>query len=195
MINLAAINKKKADTKTEYPMNALSEVAGVAGKDAVIDSGIGSHLRRSGFYEACMVFSSPANCNLWRAEIEATLAKEPNLLARWWRGVDTGISSQEIYFAITGRRDSDYHRDKGTTPRDSGDFGRCQRLVALLAPTIMSARDQLNLVAKTYPDTKWPAIVARWDELCALDAVAQTKLLDYINSEGYKHPETTLPVG
>jgi hypothetical protein len=63
-----------------------------------------------------------------------------------------------------------------SVPSDAGDFGRCSRLLARFPEW----RANLVRVAEAYPDTKWPAIIARWDEVESADTATFGNILNGI---------------
>lgn len=155
------------------PASALGDCIKLFPKSAVIDNGIASHLRRTGHPNVVMTIGIPNELKLWRAEIVASLADMPKL-TQWWLGVDVGLSSAAIFAVFSSLHQSDAANfSNGAVPLDSADFGRCMRLIEKFPEW----RDHLNKVADAYPETKWPSIVARWDELEKLDAPAVTKIL------------------
>lgn len=77
----------------------------------------------------------------------------------WAVGDDTGASSMAIWSTLTGIPCWD---SVGATPMDSGDFGRCHRL--LLA--VPEWRARLGEVAAAHP--AWAPLVADWDTLATL---------------------------
>lgn len=85
----------------------------------------------------------------------------------WALGPDSGISSKTIVQAITGAYVLDPHR--ASVPRDPADFGRCSRLLAKFP----ELRTKLSLVSDEHPE--WTALVAHWDELEGLFAVAERR--------------------
>jgi predicted ATPase len=79
----------------------------------------------------------------------------------WARGLFVGESSATIFKAMTGRWPAG-HMGEASLPYDSGDFGRCHRLL-LVKP---EWRARLGEVAAKYQD--WAPLVSAWDELTAL---------------------------
>ncbi len=80
-------------------------------------------------------------------------------IAMWFTSEDTGVSSETIASIALGRTKPARRWD---TPSDSGDFGRCYRLLQ----DIPELRAALPLVVELCP--KWGPLVAVWDELTAL---------------------------
>ena len=115
----------------------------------------------------------------WKEEIRKSLAALP-LQQQWWFGTDTGQSSETIFSVLAeeGRHKYGSLRKGCSTPLDSSDFGRCLRLVNLL-----NWRNRLDEVAKAFPQSKWPKIVARWDELVNATSENQNAILKEINYE------------
>ena len=72
----------------------------------------------------------------------------------WYRGTDTGISSETIFQVMTGIPVRSH-----CTPSDSGDFGRCYRLLDKMPHW----RQRLGEVVVMFPD--WKPLVDNWDTL------------------------------
>ena|ERR1700693_5653270 len=83
-------------------------------------------------------------------------------LIQWKFGDDTGVSSETLAAIALGvrRKSSFFHGED--CPHDSGDFGRCYRLV-MHVPEIL---DVFPEIAKKVPSFK--GILENWDELCLL---------------------------
>lgn len=77
---------------------------------------------------------------------------------RWAAGDDTGMSSKAIMAVMTGNKPKDWD----CYPRDSSDFGRCYRLLALI-PEWRPRIKKMATVGK-----EWAALVDRWDDIEAL---------------------------
>src|SRR5512140_2482282 len=80
----------------------------------------------------------------------------------WSLSGDTGVSSETIAAiaaGMTARRGSPFDFD---IPYDSGDFGRCYRLLK----AVPELRDALPRVAEVCP--KWGPVVREWDRLTQL---------------------------
>ena len=77
----------------------------------------------------------------------------------WALSDDTGISSKTILSVMEGMPAPKYGCD---VPHDSGDFGRCHRLLKAFP----HYRARLHEVAEKYP--AWVALVREWDRLAAL---------------------------
>ena len=115
-----------------------------------------------------MVIGSAESLDAWRAELVAeTERRWPPGLDRFIAGPDCGISASTIILALTGRR---VRALAGggipwpSTPHDSGDLGRCLRLL----DACPQFRERLPEVAEKYP--KWTLLVAAWNELEAIYA-------------------------
>lgn len=159
---------KPAPSKTGIPLVAMHELAPMFGKQAVIDPGIANATRST------LAVGTKEDCEKWRVELEQWLeTRVSNPLDRWREGTDTGTSSLSIFHLLAERTPDDFRAD---VPYDSGDFGRCLRLV-----NRFNWRDKLNQVAEAYKDTAWPAIIARWDEIAAATTKEQTRILKEIN--------------
>lgn len=86
--------------------------------------------------------------------------KFSNKILDWYRGNDTGISSEAIMTVMTGKKwSSDFTPD---VPRDPSDFGRCYRLLK----SFPEFKERLPEVAKKYPE--WEPFVQNWDRLTSL---------------------------
>jgi len=77
----------------------------------------------------------------------------------WFRGPDTGTSSQTIACTLTGRGTNGGYSDP---PADPSDFGRCHRLLTRFP----ELRPRLGEVAARYP--AWAPFVREWDRMTAL---------------------------
>lgn len=157
------------------PLDAIKEAGLLLPPEPMIDSGIASHLRRSGkLPKVVFCAGSDVELKLWRNEIEAECAKMPCEQA-WWMGCDTGLSSQTIFMVLSTDKTCvpNWRENGGKTPQDASDFARCARLLAKFPDW----RKRLPEVAARWPATKWPAIVERWDELAALDSPTKCKEL------------------
>jgi hypothetical protein len=78
----------------------------------------------------------------------------------WLLSDDTGVSSMTICAVMTGSKICGVFGPD--IPHDSGDFGRCYRLLTHFPEW----RDRLPEVAKQYP--MWGPIVEAWGELSAM---------------------------
>jgi hypothetical protein len=156
------------------PMDALNECLKLFPKNSVIETGICHHLRETSTPEAVICIATPANAKKWREHILKAIAGLPPQ-DRWWKGLDVGCSSAAI-FAVLGdlRFTAPATRmSRQSVPSDAADFGRCSRLIQLFPEW----KAQLQQVAEAYPTTRWPAIVARWDELEAATPEEQSRIL------------------
>jgi hypothetical protein len=72
----------------------------------------------------------------------------------WYRGTDTGISSETIFEAMTGIPVRSH-----SVPADAGDFGRCYRLL----DKFPHWRQRIAEVAVMFPD--WKPLVDNWETL------------------------------
>jgi hypothetical protein len=131
-------------------------------------------------YRPCVwAIATKENANAWIAEIERAL-QHLSRDARWWRGTSVGAASAAI-FSVLSRSEftgTAGHYSRGETPRDAGDFGRCRNLLSLFPEW----RTDLARVAEAFPSSKWPAIIARWDELDALPPDGISRILTEIHS-------------
>lgn len=156
------------------PASALEECGGLFPKDAVIDAGIIHHLRAAGNRGAVMCIVTKENSRKWREQITESL-KTLSPQARWWKGFDVGTSSAAIFAVLCDDQWRHAANEMGekSTPHDADDFGRCKRLM----DAIPEWRPLLPKVGEKYPETKWPSIIARWDEIAAADPKTQTQIL------------------
>lgn len=143
-------------------MDALSDSQKLFPKKAVMDAGISNHMSRAHGRRAVFAVVTVAESNVWRNEITASLRLLPPE-ERWWKGLDVGVSSAAIFGVLAENKifgGEALRMSDGATPLDADDFGRCARLVA-----DFMWKGRLAEVAEAYPLGKWPAIVARWDEI------------------------------
>ncbi len=77
-------------------------------------------------------------------------------LIQWLLSGDTGASSEAIAAKMTGNAP---HNQWSSFPRDSGDFGRCYRLLK----AVPEFRERINEMANS--SKQWAALVAHWSEL------------------------------
>lgn len=107
---------------------------------------------------------------------------------------DTGISSETIYFAITGQQPNRKHWRAGV-PHDADDFGRCYRLLKHMEAFEWRTK-HLPKVAECYPE--WRPFIDAWDELTALyEAKQWPQLYARLKAcEGFtEHTPTFIPTG
>lgn len=147
------------------PIDAITESMPLFGRDAVMLPEVAHHFNEHGHLPwVVFAVATPPSAKRWMAEIDASIQMMPPE-ERWWKGPRVGASSAAI-FAILAEgacwkaRALD-HSKGGPTPRDSGDFERCMNLLK----EFPAWRSRLSEVAAAYPDTSWPAIIARWDEI------------------------------
>lgn len=167
------------------PMNAVDECMPMFPRHsggAVFDAGIVHHYDTLN-YRQRVVFAvtTPEGSKLWRAEIEAYIARIKHPHDRWWYGVDVGTSSASIFGVLcpstlcdNWAKEEATRHGNGSTPADADDLGRCLRLIALFPEW----RDRLDEVAAAYPGTAWPRIIDRWGELEKADAKTQCYILN-----------------
>jgi hypothetical protein len=84
----------------------------------------------------------------------------------WLLSDDTGISSKTILSVMTGSKFTD--RFGPGVPMDSGDFGRCYRLLKIFPKW----EKRLNEVSDKYP--VWGPMIRAWEELTYLYTKLQT---------------------
>ncbi len=158
------------------PINALSECLGLFPENTFLQMGIPHHLQVTGKSPSVMMcIATKKDGEAWRAEIERKIAHLP-MPVRWWMGLDVGESSTVIYSALSNTPDllSVFHnRYNDAVPQDADDFGRCVRLLEAMPEW----KARLPEVAAAWPKTKWPQIIARWDEIAAATPEEQNKIL------------------
>jgi len=145
------------------PIDFISKAAKLCGKNAVMCP---DTARMAG---ANMAAGTPSELAKLRARLAAgTLAiameehgdqLSTNAIA-WLANGERGLSSNTLFTMTTGvdAEDGDGHN----YPRDPADLRRC-RLLLDQCPELVSC---LPRVAAAGPE--WAALVARWDEVCAL---------------------------
>lgn len=157
------------------PMDALSQIASILPKKSGIDAGIAHHYRTTRDLDrTVLAIGAARELEVWRALItKAGKQLSPEL--RWWTGVDVGLSSAAIFavFCNITHHFAAKEYGHGETPRDAADFGRCLRLLAAFPEW----RANLHKVAEAYPETLWPKIIARWEELETAEPARQTEIL------------------
>lgn len=160
------------------PIRALNDSLPLF-KKAEMDFGLARSLRVNGHPDTVFAVGNPSKLAKWRKEIadgNAHLYPE----AQWWLGSDVGLASSAIFAVFsTVHRMAARDYSGGAVPRDSDDFGRCTRLLALFP----GWRARLSEVATAYPETKWPALVARWSHLeAAPDDITRDQLIDSLTA-------------
>lgn len=111
----------------------------------------------------------------WLAELERDASLRAQARGRdpeveWLAGPHVGLSSLTIFSVLAqNRAAADQVRRRlepfgPSMPLDPDDFSRCRRLLQM----IPGWRARLHEVAEAFPDTAWPALVARWDTIEAL---------------------------
>lgn len=105
----------------------------------------------------------------------------------WLLGDDTGGSSKSLLRAALGIAEK-----YSSYPSDTGDFGRCSRLIKLIPAT----KDGLAKLSET--SGYWKALAARWDEidaLCATDNKAAYALMKSILNPIERRDEGHISLG
>lgn len=158
-------------------MDALMECLPLFGKKANVELGIASALTNLGYPEVVFVIATEKEAKKWKAAIAEELANYPPE-AQWLFGTETGSSSTSIFAVFCGDnlKAKAYRQGKGSTPRDCADLSRCFRLLEKFPEW----ESRLEEVASAYPDSKWPKIIPRWDELKKLDPKDQKTILEEI---------------
>ena len=169
--------------RTGIPMKALSEAQAMFPPDAVMANGVVNHLRKSGHPDVVMCVADPESLQRWHEEIDAALQKLKSPGLRWWMGLHIGLSSAVIFSVL--ENDSSLRAEArvwsgSATPKDADDFGRCSRLV----DEMPGWKERLGEVAAAFPDGAWPAIVAKWDELCRAEPAECTRMLRRLGDPG-----------
>lgn len=168
------------------PVSAFTETRGLFPGNSIMDGGIAHHLRTTGQAgNAVMCIATPEDSRRWRREITEWLAvNESSAERRWWCGVDVGTSSAAMFAVLVDGpllAAAACEFGKASTPRDADDFGRCKRLIA----DFPDWRPRLHEVASAYPNTAWPAIIDRWDELVRTTPERQTEILREIEEASH----------
>lgn len=160
------------------PVTAISELLPLLKKGAVIHSGISHHFNALGDSSVIACLGSIDELKLWEEEIKERITNyQPE--QRWWAGLDVGLSSATIFAVLA--KDSNVQRQaaaysNGAVPHDADDLSRCLQLIEEF-PTW---KEELHKVATAHPNTKWPKIIAKWDELKNASKTMQGKLLQEI---------------
>jgi hypothetical protein len=156
------------------PTDALSECEKLFPKNADIVLGIPHHFHAIGKREVALCVATPADTKKWCAQIEQSIAHLPPQ-ERWWKGLDVGMSSAAIFavFCEVPFRFYAKEMSKSAVPRDAHDFRRCSQLLELFPEW----RANLNKVSEAYTETKWPAVVARWNEFTNTPTTALSQIL------------------
>lgn len=144
-------------------MTALAECLPMFPKTSVMNAGIAHHFRASGYGKHVVIaVATPKESDAWEKQIAAELKTLPPQ-ARWWRGTDVGKSSAALFHVFCDQNWKYCSKEVGqaATPIDAADFGRCKRLIDL----IPEWRNRLGEVSAQYPDTAWPRIIERWQEI------------------------------
>ena len=84
---------------------------------------------------------------------------EGTRLLKWLLSDDTGISSEAIAAKMNGLEPP---RQWGSHPHDTGDFGRCHRLLVIMP----EYSDRLDEMRELSPE--WAALVEDWDDITRL---------------------------
>lgn len=109
------------------------------------------------FYEAVMVVARDKGAaDAWIAEVEEELDRQyGDGPARWYFGLDTGVSSLALYSAISlGLRRADV-----SLPQDRADFGRCVRMLVRF-PGWQSKAERVGAIL----GPEWAKLLRRWRE-------------------------------
>lgn len=164
--------------------HALQECMPMFPKDSVIEAGIVHH------YNVCdnpggkviFAIATPEKAKKWKKEIDEELSAQ-HPVTGWWYGTDVGKSSSVIFSVLSlrtgysGLAEVAKEFGEGCVPQDSDDLGRCLRLLEKFPDW----EKDLYKVSEAYPDTAWPKIVERWQELKTADSNRQNAILNEIN--------------
>lgn len=101
----------------------------------------------------------------------------------WALGPDTGISSLTIWSVMTDLHSYTAAGFGNSVPLDSGDFGRCFRLLQRFPHW----RHRLAEVADRYPH--WEVMVEHWDELERLYGESRERLYQRMRELYWNRPE------
>ena len=161
-------------------MSALSEclemLKGCSTKgEFYVHPGIAHHLKYySGLRNVVFVIATRDNAKIWEEQIAKKLSS-CNPEGQWFYGTDVGRSSAAIFavFCDPSFMTEPEQFSQKAWPIDCDDFGRCERLLAIFP----DLRGRLNEVAEAYPDTKWPKLIARWDEIEKADPVGRDTII------------------
>jgi hypothetical protein len=160
------------------PMNALHDSMKLFPRSAEMCLDIAHHLKMANFPRVVLCIATPDQSRKWREEIlEAIKAFPPQ--RRWWLGLDVGQSSMALFSCFCSLDLAGPARDmsRAAAPCDAADFGRCMRLLQMFPEW----RARLDEVASAFRHTKWPAIIARWDELEQATAPHRSRILREIH--------------
>lgn len=84
-------------------------------------------------------------------------------LVEWLASGERGVSSNQIVESLTGiQTDVEGWVFGGTHPSDPDDLMRCRKLLAAV-PSLKAELPRMATVSR-----EWAALVAEWDELCAM---------------------------
>lgn len=135
-------------------------------KSSVMDCGIAHHYKVSEHNSGAVfaICGSQAKATAWRAEIAKKIAHHDKA-AQWFYGTNTSTSSLTIFSVLgpaylTIYSLFDEYKKRPSTPLDTSDLKRCLDLCDSL-----NWHDRMPEVAAAYPDSHWPALVARWSDL------------------------------
>lgn len=105
------------------------------------------------------------------------------LLAEWFAGRDTGLSSEAIALFLSAQVST------GNVPHDSSDFGRCYRLLK-----VMNWQDRIGEMAKSCG--RWAVLVEIWPDLTAAyeadDHKGVYRLIKSVEADGYERDGYTV---
>jgi hypothetical protein len=172
--------------KDSVPFEVIKETASLAPKMAVVALGIPHHYNAGGYHlHVVCAIATPGDVRSWEKEIADDL-KNCEPVERWWKGTDVGRSAAALFsvFCPDQYLKHDATRMGGSeTPQDAADLGRCQRLLAQFPEW----ERRMDEAAKQFPNTAWPKIIARWEELKAAQPQRQTEIL----RECHQSPQPT----
>jgi hypothetical protein len=164
------------------PTTFIADVSKLFSKKAKLfmDTGICSHYNTTSYPKMIAVVGTTKETEKWRAKIKENLKDLPPPI-RWYRGVDTGLSSLAIFAAFYPQMVTNYpHTISGkSTPRDAGDFERCLNLIREV-PNIRGTSEEdimrfNSVINAAYPGSLWQGIIQRWDEMEKFNSSKENK--------------------
>ncbi len=110
-------------------------------------------------FGAVFALGSKASLKRWADQVEREIdSTSPAPLDRWLAGLDRGVSSETIVWALWPAARAEIGKVRGV-PHDPSDFGRCFRLLE----RVPAMRADLPKVAEVFPE--WRPFVEAWSEL------------------------------
>jgi hypothetical protein len=181
-INFEDCYSMHQETSSGVPIDALKECLPMFPQGCVVEAAVAHHYRTYCGMNVALCIGTKSGLKKWHDEINKWLDRHTTLSPeeRWWCGLDVGASSEAIFAVLNKVSVPNQPKpERGSTPIDSDDLGRCLRLLK----AVPSFAPQLDKVAAAYPDTAWPGIIARWSELEKATPDEQTKILKAIHEK------------